>query len=115
MKWTAEQEQQLREMYEADTPASVIAKIMGRTVGAIYRRASVLGIGDPSRKQRAAKRTSSRQESFNLAYKLGMQSRDRIRAKSPPSGYSPAARAWWLAGWHDRDMELGVSVLEGAA
>ncbi len=101
MKWTAEEEQQLREMYDADTPASVIAKIMGRTVSAVYRRANLLSLTDLQRQQKSAKVPRN----IERAYGAGRKHRQSGGAKNVPANLPPVGRAWWLAGWHDADME----------
>lgn len=109
-RWTQDQEAKLRQMYDADTPASVIAKMLGRTTRAIYKRASVMGLTDPERSQHAAK--AQRREGSSEAYRRGQERRHRGGCKVVPSGLTPAMASWWLAGWHDKDMEMGNSVIE---
>jgi len=45
-------------------------------------------------------------EAFPRAYYLGREQRDAGKPKVSPGGLSPVMAAWWLAGWHDRDMEV---------
>ena len=114
MKWTAEQEAILTELYEGEPPASVIGKRLGRSVQAVRTRAFRLGLTDPQRTQRVAKIMA---EDRGLgAYISGRSARQKGCPKVVPGGLRPVARAYWLAGWHDVDMELGHSVIaEGAA
>ena len=55
MKWTAEEERQLRQAYEVefseDLDLSALATRLGRTVDAVHLRASRLGISDIGRKK----------------------------------------------------------------
>lgn len=114
MTWTAEQEAELRTMYGEGVPASAIAKMLGKSKSAVYSKAERMGIADVQNKQQmAASRTLD--HLYQSAYRSGYRRREKGRTKSPPAKYEPAMRAWWLAGFHDADMELGVSVLEGAA
>lgn len=110
MKWAPEHDAILTELYEGETPASVIGQRLGRTVQAVRTRAFRLGLTDPQRIQRAAKITA---EDRGLgAYISGRSARQKGSAKAVPGGLRPVARAYWLAGWHDVDMELGHSILE---
>ena len=107
MRWTPQLDNQLRDMYESNTPAGVIAKLMGRTTTAIHKRAMRLGLTDPERQQRAVKQSGREAQ----AYDAGRTRRRQGGSVSPPSTLPPIGRAWWLAGWHDMDMEMGYSVL----
>lgn len=111
MKWTPEQEQQLRELYATDMPVRIIAHRIGRSTNSVYCKAYTLGLSDTARQGQTYKRDS--EQLCQQAYRHGMDHRSKGRQKSPPSRYAGAERAWWLAGWHDRDMEL--EALEVAA
>lgn len=39
-------------------------------------------------------------------YNAGRRVRDSGGAKVPPAKLNMEDRHWWLAGWHDRDLEL---------
>lgn len=114
MKWTPEQEQSLRDYYAGDTPVSAIAKLMRRSKNSIYCKAASLGISDVERAQIHAYRRD-RQQIYQAAYRRGVEARRKQHGAAPPSRYAPDERAWWLAGWHDKDMELGFRVVEVAA
>lgn len=105
MSWTVEQEQKLAEMYASNTPVRVIAKLLGKSNKSIYQKAWRLNLGDPERQQIAVKRRR-----VEPAYAKGKEARRQGRAISIPDG-NPVERSWWLAGWHDKDMELGHSVI----
>ncbi len=50
-----------------------------------------------------------RAKKTNYAYELGKQARKLNKSKSPPYNNSPEGfclQYWWLAGWHDKDIEL---------
>lgn len=51
----------------------------------------------------------------NDYYFQGRGARSTAMPKAAPRGLSTEDKYAWLAGWHDKDMELGVSVLEGVA
>lgn len=40
-------------------------------------------------------------------YYLGRAERENKKPKSAPGNLTITERHWWLAGWNDRDMELG--------
>ncbi|MGK0545375.1 hypothetical protein ACSEE7_07705 [Halomonas cupida] len=112
--WTEEEEQKLREMYEEFTPVPVIAALLKRSRASIEGKAAGLGIRDVERRQ------------FNRAhplrsdpwhqYRKGRHARDQKEGCHAPPNLSPHLVAWFKAGWHDRDIELGHSVIaEGAA
>lgn len=107
INWTARDERQLREMYDAGTPASVIGKLLGRSTRAIYKRVSVLGLSSPERTQERGRERSNAD-----AYHRGREARANRRAKVTPHGLGRVEQAFWLAGWHDRDIELGFSVIK---
>ena len=127
MKWTNEQDEQLREMYAADEPARVIGKRLGRTVAAVRARAYYLGISSSDRSRKLSReRMGSLNRMRGIAehdssgddlggYRRGWKARTEGRGKHVPGGLTPATRAWWLAGWHDKDMELGYRVSGVAA
>lgn len=113
-KWTPEQEQQLKEMYNGQTPASVIAKLLGITKRQVYDKAYRMGLSDVQNKQAlSVKRTP--QNRYEAAYRSGERRREKGRTKDAPAMYDSVQRAYWLAGWHDKDMELGNSVIAGRA
>ena len=114
MKWTEEQERELRDYYASGTPVSAIAKLMGRSKNAIYCKAVKLGISDVERSQIHAYRRD-RAQLYQAAYRSGAEARRKAHGKVSPARYAPDERAWWLAGWHDKDMELGHRVMEVAA
>lgn len=109
--WTQEDIEKLAGMYDSDTPSSVMAKLLGRSQSAINRQLWRQGLTDPTKRQKAAKA----QDRTHLAYTAGRERRRKGGAKIPPSSLSAPQRAWFMAGWHDKDMELGVSILEDAA
>lgn len=41
-------------------------------------------------------------------YQAGRDARDLGKDKTPPGGLGAQRRAWWLAGYNDRDIELQV-------
>jgi ribosome modulation factor len=43
-------------------------------------------------------------------YQQGVTARDKQRNKRAPGYMNIRARHWWLAGWNDRDIELGAPV-----
>ncbi|WP_129141504.1 hypothetical protein [Modicisalibacter coralii] len=112
-KWTAEQEEQLRELYTGNVPAKAISKLIGKSINAIYKKANALGLSDCERAQVITK--SLDRKDPEAAYRDGRKRRQEGRHKSPPSLLPMVDRAWWLAGWHDADMELGSSVIAGRA
>lgn len=40
------------------------------------------------------------------SYYRGVEARDAGMGKDAPGHLGPICRAWWLAGWNDRDIEL---------
>lgn len=104
MKWTAEKDQKLAELYAADVPGSAIAHALGCTKSAVTKRAYRLGISDPVRQQ------NSRKDAKRIAhaYNMGREHRQAGGEKVVPANLPPIRRAWWLAGWHDADMETAA-------
>lgn len=47
-----------------------------------------------------------------VAYRRGGEARSQARPMTA-SPHLSTYGAWYAAGWHDRDIDLGVSVLEG--
>lgn len=41
------------------------------------------------------------------AYRQGRAAREAGRLKEPPPDLDAVKRGFWLAGWHDRDIEFG--------
>lgn len=113
MKWTEEQKQALSDYYASETPVAAIAKLMGRSKNSVYCKAAALGISDVERSQIQAYRRN-REQLYQAAYRRGAEARRKAHGKAPPSRYAADERAWWLAGFHDKDMELGVSVIREA-
>ena len=48
-------------------------------------------------------------------YKAGMAARKRevVAAACPFGVFQMRLRSWWLAGWHDADMEAGQKMTDG--
>lgn len=111
MSWTPDQERRLKEMYEANTPARAIAKQLGKSMSAVYQKAWRLGLGDPERQQVSVKR---RPDDTPAGYAMGAAARSQHKPCICPAR-DPIYAAWWKAGWHDKDIALGNSVIKGAA
>lgn len=47
---------------------------------------------------------------YSAMYDLGRQAREAGFQTLACNVIDPAARSWWLAGWHDLDMEKGVQM-----
>lgn len=46
--------------------------------------------------------------SYPRSYHQGREARQSGKPKSAPSTLSSVMRGWWLAGWHDADMEIAA-------
>lgn len=106
MRWTDEANATLEELYTNDVPVSVIADRFKCSLRAVYSQAHRLGLSEKSRQQRAVKSIDQR----HRAYNNGRKRRSDNGTKNPPME-DAVLRAWFLAGWHDKDIEMGVSVL----
>jgi hypothetical protein len=50
-----------------------------------------------------------RQRVYPVAYYLGRDCRDNNKSRdAQPYALMTVNCGWWLAGWHDRDMELSA-------
>lgn len=45
-------------------------------------------------------------------YRAGHMARAAGEPKHPPAHLDPAGKSFWLAGFHDREIETGHSILE---
>ncbi len=51
----------------------------------------------------------------NEMYGKGRRARERKERKRSCTLRDPVERAWWLGGWHDKDIESGVTQYEAEA
>lgn len=49
---------------------------------------------------------SGKNERLPDVYYQGRKARNQFMSCKAPAGLGMERRHWWLAGWHDRDMEL---------
>lgn len=107
--WTAEDDATLCEMYANRKPRAAIARRLGRTVEAVYRRAYQLDVTDRGYQAVAVVNATAP----SRAYSSGGAARRHGHAITSCTLDNPAMRSWWLAGYHDADMAMGNRVTAG--
>lgn len=99
--WTTSDEILATESYLAGGIYLAIEKT-GRTKDAIKTRLKTLGV------KRGDKSANAKPQTNQSAYKNGYNSRviGKPKGLHPFSNSELCLKHWWLAGWHDKDMEI---------
>lgn len=107
--WSGPEQALLRKMYVQGYTYEEIAASLSRTTDACRHKSSVLGLkrGDKSR-------VMVKPDKIGVApdpYQAGWL--QRIKGGRKASPHERGRDHWsWLAGWHDADMEQGVSYID---
>lgn len=110
--WTRPEIERLRAMYKGGESFAAISAVLRRTSDACRQKASSIGLKDRGKSLRVVKSDRAVSE---LSTPYGNGRACRLRGGGKISPHSIGREHWsWLAGWHDADMELGVSYI-GAA
>lgn len=107
--WTGPEIELLRTMYKDGESFAAISAVLQRTSDACRHKASGIGLKDRGKALRVVKNDRSLSV---LSTPYGEGRACRLRGGGKISPHSIGREHWsWLAGWHDADMELGVSYI----
>lgn len=105
MSWTTREEREALRLRDEGLSYEQIGKRLGKAASRVWH---VVHLNQNSARERAAAEVEAQHQA---AYDQGQKARQQGKAKAAPSIMDAATAAFFLAGWHDADRDMGNSVI----